>query len=135
MLSRPTVNSLTLRYSARFSASSMRAIWMKRWPFWKVAHTEIRHHYLHRMEPPQGASVTKPLLEISASTLESPRPWHISHSADGRTAFLAFSTHRDAMLLSFTPRRRLWSSAGRQSTHESFRRLVRSVSITKLPNY
>src|SRR5438045_479825 len=113
-------NSPTQSYSVRCSVSSMHAISMKRWPFWKVAHTEIRHHCSLQMEPPHAASAMRPRPEILASTSESPHPWRISHSADGRTVFLAFSTHKDAMLLSFTPRRRLWSNAGRRSTQGSF---------------
>src|SRR5436305_15247150 len=97
----------------------MQARWIKCLYYASAVRMEIRHLYLHQAALPHAASAMKRPPETSASTSELPRPWPISRSAAGKIVSSELCTGRDETQLSFTPRKKLSSSAGQKSIRES----------------
>src|SRR5579863_4011916 len=84
--------------------------------FSNAAPTATRRRYSHRADRLRAVSATKPPRGISASTSESPRPWPISRSVDGKTASSATCTARAVTPSSSTPTKKWSSNAGPKTT-------------------
>src|SRR6266700_4791534 len=119
MRSQPIANLRTQKSLGRCSAWFMPATWMRHWHSLSAVRMETSHLYLHQAALPRAASAMKRPPETSASISESQLPWPISRSVDGKTASLGLCTGRDETQLSFTPRKKLSSSAGQKSIRES----------------
>src|SRR5260221_12493763 len=96
----------------------MPATWTMPWTSWPAARLATRHRCLHRAGRRHGVSVMKLRREILELILASPLLWLTFLSADGKTAFSASCTHRDATRASSIRKRKLWSSAGRRDISE-----------------
>src|SRR6185312_9627215 len=99
----------------------MQTVWMMRWHFWSAVLTAIRLRCLLRAALLPAVFVTKRRQGTLASTLELPRPWHISRSAAGRIVSSACSMARVAMRSNSIQKRKSWWSAGPATTHASFK--------------